>query len=145
MPVRLSDTAASSTQHWHVQQVAWQVISMLMAGIPSCRRNQRWSQHILYIASAQVMQSYLPGPSTYQLSGGTGIKCRAARERGQDIISLKVGAAVRCSVSIWLAVSLAGCARCQPSSSCALSAYHNTVMAFRVHCTAELAGCLLCV
>ena len=54
------------------------------------------------------MQSYLPGPSTYQLSGGAGIKCRAARERGQDIISLKVGAAVWCTCGIRLVLSARG-------------------------------------
>lgn len=39
---------------------------------------------------AQVMQSYLPSPTTYLLSSGTGIRCRAAKERGHDIISLEV-------------------------------------------------------
>ena len=83
----------------HVQRVAWHGICMLMtrktmsaSGTRGCRNTS------LNFVGAQVMQSYLPGPSTYQLSEGTGIKCRAARERGQDIISLKVGAAVCCAV-----------------------------------------------
>ena len=44
------------------------------------------------VPGMQIMQSYLPGPSTYLLSSGTGIRCRAAQERGHDIISLEVGA-----------------------------------------------------
>ena len=63
------------------------------------------------LLGAQVMQSYLPGPSTYQLSGGTGIKCRAARERGQDIISLKVGTAACRICGIRLVLSARGVVR----------------------------------
>lgn len=81
--------------------------------------------YLVTLLGVQVMQSYLPGPSTYQLSSGTGIKCRAARERGQDIISLKVGAAVCCSCGIWLVLSSRRVVRAvsQPAHLCALT-YH---------------------
>jgi hypothetical protein len=58
----------------------------------------RWQQ--LCDDDAQVMQSYLPGPSTYLLSNGAGIRCRAAQQRGHDIVSLEVGAAVCSSARV---------------------------------------------
>ena len=99
------------------------------AGTRGCR------PHSVHCFGAQVMQSYLPGPSTYQLSQGTGIKCRAARERGQDIISLKVGAAVWCTCGTWLVPLARQVVRAvvQPAhcSTCALTAYHLMVLAFK--------------
>lgn len=36
------------------------------------------------------MQSHTPSPTTYLLSSGRGIRCRAARDQGHDIINLEV-------------------------------------------------------